>query len=446
MEKLGQVDVVVGLQRGDEGKGRVTDNLAQSGDYAIVGRGRGGANAGHTVFINGVGKLGLHQIPSGIACPGVLNIIGAGTFIDPRRLQTEITDLKNKGVEISEKSLRISHAAQLVLPHCVHLDEVRENGAKAQGSTKTGIAFTASDKYLRNGYRVEVADSYDANELFEIAASSLAEAAENGGQSLSDQQIIEQARGFTASVQALKPFIDDTNSIVVDSLRNGQSVLAEGSQGYWLDIDHGMYPAVTSASTTVGGILDGLGIAPGYIGRVYGAAKLIKSHVGSGPFVTEIFESDLAERLRGKPGEIDSEYGTTTNRQRRVGYFDLVELSNAVTGNGIDNNRNGQPGGELFLTKADHASRFGRSMLVAIAYELGGKKLSRAPASAAQLDNCQPIYEEFPTWGNIKGINRFEDLPFEAQNFIKFVEESLDAPVSQVGTGPEREDMISKAA
>lgn len=427
------VDVIVGLQRGDEGKGRFVDLLASN--YDIVARANGGANAGHTVIPDGQrDHLALHQIPSGVAYPGKLNIIGTGVYLDPRKLIIEIETIKKAGLDISPKNLLISDAAHLVLPHHIVLDELRESGEQAQGSTKSGIAFVAGDKYLREGLRVEAA--FHRNVLYNHALDGLKKVNNQlpDKQRRSVSQLEDEAKSWVEAARSLTDYITDTNEMVNQTLQSGKRVLVEGAQAYWLDINHGMYPAVTSSSTTVSGLLDGLGLSAKYLGKVTGIVKAVKSHVGGGPLVTEIKDPALAAAVRGPLGKKDSEYGVTTKRPRRIGYPDLVELRNAVRVNGID---------ELAISKLDHVSRYGKTVPVATSYTYRDQKRHSAPSSAFALAECTPNYQELKTWQqSLTDVRQYDDLPEEAKKFVELFEEQLGVPVAKIGVGPERSQVI----
>jgi adenylosuccinate synthase len=428
------VDVIVGLQRGDEGKGRFVDLQAEN--YEIIARGNGGANAGHTVVPEGHERIALHQIPSGIAYQDKLNVIGNGVYLDPVRLVDEISNAEKAGLRITPEKLAISDIASLVLPHHILLDESRESGNRQQGSTKSGIAFVASEKYLREGVRVE--DMDDAGALKEIAIEGLAKASNISTGNL-PQDIEEKVRQWLGSLESIKQFVTDTVDLVNHKMDEGHQVLAEGAQAYWLDINHGMYPAVTSSSTTTSGLLDGLGISPKRLGKVTGVAKLTKSHVGGGPFVTETTDPGLIESIRGPEGETDSEYGASTGRPRRVGYPDLVELRNATRTNGVD---------EIILSKMDCAERFGGMISIATAYELNGHFLFMAPSSARELARCTPQYVALPTWPKdaIQQSATYDTVPHQAKTFVDLVENELDTDVSMLGVGPKRNQVISTFA
>lgn len=430
------LDVIIGLQRGDEGKGRFVDLKAI--DYDVVARSNGGSNAGHTV-IPGESEehLALHQVPSGVAYPGKINVIGAGVYLDPERLSQEVAEIRQAGLKVNPDNLKISSSAHLVLPHHKILDERRESSAGAQGSTKAGIAYVAADKYLREGVRFEMIENPAGLEA--RVKAGLKTAYEQTGETdkkTNDTAINEQAAKWLKNALEFKDYMTDTTAFVNHEIREGRSVLAEGAQAFWLDINHGMYPAVTSSSTTATGLLDGLGLAPKHIGKVIGVTKAVKSHVGGGPLVTEIKDEELAATVRGPLGKTDSEYGVTTKRPRRIGYPDLVELRNAIVVNGVD---------EIAISKLDHVPRYGKTVKVAVNYELNGETLKFAPTSAISLNKCKAIYQELPTWQeDISGIRKFEDLPQAAQDFVTMIEKQLEVPVTLIGVGPHRDQVIKK--
>jgi adenylosuccinate synthase len=427
------LDVIVGLQRGDEGKGRFVDLLAV--DYDIVARANGGANAGHTVMPQKGGEsLALHQIPSGVAYPGKLNVIGSGVYLDPIRLIKEMEDIRSCGLEVSPKNLLISLGAHLVLPHHIMQDELREAGKGAQGSTKVGIAYAAGDKYLREGVRVE--SILEATPLYDHVCAGLVRINSQFPKKSqkSDAELAQTAKDWLAAAETLKDYMADTIEGVNSQLSAGKNIIAEGAQAYWLDINHGMYPAVTSSSTTSIGLLDGLGVAPKHLGKVIGVTKSVKSHVGGGPLVTEVTDQKLAERVRGPLGKRDSEYGVTTKRPRRIGFPDIVELRNAIRVNGVD---------EIAISKLDHVRRYGKTVPVAISYTFEDKTLLTAPTSAMALAKCKPNYKEMPTWeADISHIRKYDDLPQEAQDFIELFEAELGVPVTRIGVGPHRDQVI----
>jgi adenylosuccinate synthase len=433
--KSPQVDVVLGLQRGDEGKGRIVDLMAR--DYDIVVRFNGGPNAGHTIAREGSDVLKLHQLPSGIAHPGMLNIVGNGAYVDPIKLLDEIEDVISKGVEVTPENIVVSDIAHLILPHHIKLDELREAGTGGQGSTKSGIAYVASEKYEREGVRAELILDGEA-ELYESALKQLQRVHELWEQAdLPDFDPEKLARDWAEKTVRLAPYIGDTVSLIHEYLDKGSRILAEGAQAFGLDIEHGMYPYVTSSHTTAGGVLNGLGIGARHIGRVIGVAKATKSHVGGGPFVTEIEDAIVDQRVRGEKGSVDAEYGATTGRERRVGYLDLPELLRAILVNGVT---------ELALTKLDAVPRYGDSTKVAILYELDDKELVMAPSSAKRLKQCRPVYsEDLLTWReNISDLRDFTTLPQAAKDYVSFLSERLGVPITTLGVGPEREQVISR--
>jgi adenylosuccinate synthase len=426
------LDVVVGLQRGDEGKGRFVDLIAK--DYSIIARGNGGSNAGHTVVPDTLEPLALHQIPSGISHSGKLNVIGNGVYVDPRRLIGEVEEVKKAGFKISPDNLLISGAAHLVFPHHIGFDALREDGTRAQGSTKSGIAFVAADKYLREGMRFESIATPKL--LYEKAYEGMRQLNSQLPDSVkqTDKELKDIAKDWVKAVETIRPHMTDTVELINDRLDKGEKVLAEGAQAFWLDINHGMYPAVTSSSTTVTGLLDGLGVSPKRLNKVIGVAKSVKSHVGGGPFVTEIKDTKLADSVRGTYGLADSEYGATTKRPRRIGYPDLVELRNSIRINGVD---------ELALSKLDHVPRYGSSIKLATSYSYKGKKRLTAPTSALALENCQPNYLTLKTWSHdISTLKKEADLPAEAIKFINLFEKELGVKITKMGVCTGRQQVI----
>lgn len=426
------VDVVLGLQRGDEGKGRIVDLMAQH--YDVVARFNGGPNAGHTIARDTTDPLRLHQVPSGIAYSHTLNIIGNGAYVDPVKLLAEMEAIVTAAVHVSPKNLFISNTAHLILPHHIKLDELREAGKKGQGTTVAGIAFVGCDKYKREGVRAELI-ACDPKQLYKIVHERLVEANALREQSgLETFDATEEAKQWTMKASELVPYITDTVSMLHGQLQKGANVLAEGAQAFGLDIEHGMYPYVTSSHTTVGGALNGLGIGAGHIGKVVGVAKATKSHVGGGPFVTKISEPGIADKIRGNRGEIDAEYGASTGRERQVGWLDLVELRKAIAVNGVT---------ELALTKLDAIPKCGKTVKIATAYRLNRKTLSQAPSSALDLEACQAEYEQLPTWTvDISNVRHYAELPAEARSLVGFISKQLALPISMIGVGPERDQII----
>ena len=431
------VDVIVGLQRGDEGKGRFVDMLAK--DYQIVARFNGGNNAGHTVVLPNGEKLSLHLIPSGIAYPSVMNVIGNGTLINPLKLVEEIDDLAKKGIKISEANLKISSAAHLILPHHIYDDVIREAGNKKQGSTKSGIAQSAADKALRVGARVELIKN-DPKYLEELVYQGLFEQrkarAEVGLEPI-DERII--AGDFVDKIKVLVELVTDTVFYLNQQLRQQPpaKILAEAAQAFLLDNDDGMYPFTTSSSTTSGGACTGLGIAPSFIGHVTGIAKAIQSHVGDGPFVTEITDPTLLKKLHGDMNAGDAEKGTTTGRIRRLGNIDIPQIRRAQMVNAKADEQ------DMALTKVDWVPRYGDVVPICVAYMRKGKKLVIAPDAAYKLEQSVPVYANLPTWKtDISTIRSFRALPVNAQNYIKFIEDLTGIRISMIGVGPRRDQVI----
>lgn len=432
------VDVIVGLQRGDEGKGRFVDMLAE--EHNIVARFNGGNNAGHTVELPDKRVLKLHLVPSGIAHPDTVNVIGNGTLINPVKLVEEINDIQSKDIEVSENNLKISSAAHLILPNYIFDDEIREAGINRQGSTKSGIAQVASQKAMRTGVRVEMIEDSPKDLYYLVKNALIAQNQLRKEAGLTDIDEEEIALNYIKMAKKLGAYIADTATYLNQELRKETParVLAEGAQAFLLDIDHGMYPYTSSSSTTSGGVPTGLGIAPNYIDKVIGVAKAVHSHVGDGPFVTEITDSAILAKLHGNMNTVDAEYGTTTGRKRRLGYLDIVELRKAIMINGVSS---------IALSKLDWltADRTGNTLPICTSYDMNGQILETAPDSAYKLEQCTPIYEELPAMQeDIQGVREFSDLPENAQNIVKFIEEKTKTPISMIGVGPNRDQVIVK--
>lgn len=430
------VDVIVGLQRGDEGKGRFVDMLAEEHD--IVARFNGGNNAGHTVVLPDGRELALHLVPSGIAHEHTMNVIGNGTLINPVALAEEITTIESKDIEVSRKNLKISSGAHLIMPHHISEDEIREAGSQGQGSTKTGIAQVASFKAMRTGARTELIKNNPDGLLELVYEGLLAQRVLREEAELEpiDERAI--ANEYIAQAKRLGMFITDTVFYLNQELRKDQParVLAEGAQAFLLDIDHGMYPFTTSSSTTAGGVCTGLGISPHYIEKVTGIAKAVQSHVGGGPFVTEITAPELLEEIHSDMSTIDAEKGTTTGRIRRLGYLDLPQIRRAQM-------VNGDGGQEMALSKLDWVPRFGEEIPICVAYARKGKTLEIAPDAAYKLEQSVPIYEYLPSWSeDIQDVRDFDALPTNAQSYIEFLESQTKIPITMIGVGPRRDQVI----
>ncbi len=430
-QKIPNTTIIVGTGYGDEGKGKVIDVL--SGEFDVVCRGQGGANAGHTFTYKGQ-EVNTHQLPSGITNKDKLNVMGHGMFLDPVNLVQEITTVRGLGIEISPQNLAISNTAHVVLPKHKFLDSLRENSTAAQGSTKSGISFVASDKVLRVGLRShEFAKSID--ELTAIAYDGLLQTAAESNVKIddtTDKLFKSQASEFATAAKEIEPYLTNTKILVRETLASGKNILLEGAQAFGLDINHGKYPYVTSSETTSVGVASGVGLNHQQIGKVIGVVKAIPSKVGGGPFVTKIADDKIAELYRGNVKSVDGEFGKTTKRPRDIGYMDLVLLKEAVAINGID---------EIALTKADVLNKEPYTN-IATAYSIDGKETTTLPSSAEELSRAEPIYHKMPTGGDIKGVTKFENLNQEIQNIIEFIEDFVGVPVTIIGTGPAGADTI----
>jgi adenylosuccinate synthase len=368
-----------------------------------------------------------------------MNVIGNGTLVDPVALVDEISDIRSKGLEVSPHNLMISSASHLILPHHIYDDEIREAGTGHQGSTKSGIAQVASYKALRTGARTEMI-KHNPEGLLTLVSEGLAaqrQLRQEAGLEPIDEDAV--AENFIRRAERIGEFVTDTVFHLNMELRKDKParVLAEGAQAFLLDIDHGMYPYTTSTSTTAGGVCSGLGIATSYIDKVTGIAKAIQSHVGGGPFVTEVTEPELLARLHGDMTKIDAELGTTTGRIRRLGYMDLPQIRRAQMVNAELNKQ------EMALTKLDWVPRFGEAIPICVAYVRKGKTLEIAPDAAYKLEQSEPVYEHLEGWQeDIQDVRSFGDLPTNAQNFVKFIEDQTGVPITMVGVGPKRDQVI----
>ena len=420
--------VVVGSQWGDEGKGKIVDWLSERAD--IVARFQGGHNAGHTLVIDGtVYKLSL--LPSGIVREGKISVIGNGVVIDPWALLAEIETLHNQGVAISPENLKIAENAVLILPVHQDLDAARESAASEGskiGTTKRGIGPAYEDKVARRGVRL--------GDLLhpERFASKLKTVMELHNFQLTQyyktdaidyQTVYDQAMTMA---EQLKPMIADVTGMLHDSREAGKNILFEGAQGSLLDIDHGTYPFVTSSNTTAGGTATGSGFGPLYLDYVLGITKAYTTRVGSGPFPTEL-HCEIGQYL----GEKGHEFGTTTGRSRRCGWFDAVALRQAVRINSISG---------ICLTKLDVLDGL-EEVNICVAYINADGTDAGIPMHADDFENITPVYETMPGWTDVTvGAQRIEDLPQAARNYINRIEELTGAPVDVVSTGPDRVETI----
>ncbi|MFB0534583.1 MAG: adenylosuccinate synthase [Anaerolineae bacterium] len=417
--------VVVGAQWGDEGKGKVTDLLAEQAQ--VVVRYQGGNNAGHTVVV-GQQTLKLHLIPSGIHRPGVLCVIGNGLVVDPRALVAEMDELEANGLDTA--GLRISANAHLVMPYHLMLDGIEEErrGGKSIGTTRRGIGPTYTDKMARYGLRVQ--DLLDMA-VFEEKLSQALEQKNALLTAVYSKEPLEMGsilKEYEACAERLRPHIVDASLLVHEALIQGQNVLFEGAQGTLLDIDHGTYPFVTSSSPVSGGACTGVGIGPRHIDGVIGVSKAYTTRVGAGPFPTE-----LSDAVGDHLVEVGREYGTTTGRRRRCGWFDGVILGYAARVNGLTG---------LALTKLDVLSGLPR-LKICVGYEYNGQVLKELPYQGTVLAGCQPIYEEMDGWTEeISGARAYDELPPQARAYVARLEKLTGVPIDIISVGPEREQTI----
>jgi adenylosuccinate synthase len=417
--------VIVGAQWGDEGKGKIVDWLTESAD--VVARGQGGNNAGHTVIVEGM-KFVLHLIPSGILWPGKLCVVGNGVVMDPIALLGEIDSLLKDGIAVSPDNLRISLRAHLVLPYHKGLDVGRENslGSKKIGTTGRGIGPAYGDKIDRTGLRLAdllQPDAFAEDYAAKVSANNvLLEAA-----GLDPIDFESTCKELLAAAERLRPHAVDGTALLHEVMAEGKSILFEGAQGTYLDIDHGTYPFVTSSNTTSGGCNTGTGVPPTKIQRVVGVAKAYTTRVGEGPFVTE--NAEFSNRMHG----MGREFGATTGRKRRCGWLDAVLLRHSVMVNGIT---------DFAVTNLDGLDGID-PVRICTAYELDGERITLPPATTRQFERCEPIYEEMPGWPEpITEVRSIPGLPTEAQKFLARVEELTEAPITMVGIGPEREQTL----
>ena len=414
--------VVVGTQWGDEGKGKITDFLSEKAEY--VARYQGGDNAGHTIQFGGE-TYKLHLIPSGIFSPEKLCIIGNGVVVNPKSLVTELAYLHERN--ITTDNLRISDRAHVILPYHIELDRLQEEakGDKKIGTTIKGIGPAYMDKAARVGIRI--ADLLD-REVFEERLRLNLEDKNRQFTKLYDanpmnfEEIFEEYYEYG---QQIKQYVCDTSVLLNDALDNGKRVLFEGAQGVMLDIDQGTYPFVTSSNPLAGGVTIGSGVGPSKVTKVVGVCKAYTSRVGDGPFPTELFD-EIGSRIR----EVGREYGTTTGRPRRVGWFDSVVMRHSKRVSGITN---------LCLNSIDVLTGLD-TVKICVAYRKpNGEEISHYPASLVELGQCEPVYEELPGWTeDITGCRTLDELPIEAQNYVRRVSELVGVKISTFSVGPDR--------
>ncbi len=430
------VTIVIGSQWGDEGKGKVVDLLAPEMD--VVARYQGGANAGHTIaWDDGASthQFVLHLVPSGIFHPATTCVIGNGVVIDPVALIEEIRTIKELGVEV-EGRLLISHNAHLIMPYHKAVEQARERyrDAGAIGTTGRGIGPAYVDKFARTGIRV--VDLLDRDVLRRKLRDAIDEknALLRGvydAETLDVDAIIDE---YVAFDRAIDPFVKNTTEYLNAALKDGKRVLAEGAQGSLLDVDFGTYPFVTSSHPTAGGCCTGLGVPPTAVDRVIGIVKAYSTRVGNGPFPTEL-DGDpqrdaegVGQRLR----DVGHEYGATTGRPRRCGWLDLVALRYTATLNGFT---------DLAVTKLDVLAGL-EELKVCTRYRIDGKLTDRFPNDLATLSRAEPVYQSFPGFGDVTGAETVDALPADARDYLAFVSDFLDVPITTVSTGPKRAETL----
>ena len=420
------VTVIVGTQWGDEGKGKVIDYLAK--DCDIVARYQGGANAGHTVITNNK-KYIFHLIPSGILYPDKICILGNGVVVDPAALFSEISNLKKEGVKLNKRFF-ISENSHLTLPYHKLLDQIedKKRGRGKLGTTGRGIGTTYTDKYARLGIRViDFLNEKVFREKLRVSLKLknylLKEYYEEKIYSL--EKILREYRLYRKKI---KGYVIDTSLYLNQAIRKGKNILAEGAQGTFLDIDFGTYPYVTASNPIAGGGSTGLGIGPTKIDNVVGVAKAYTTRVGKGPFPTE-FKDEFGEKIR----RLGNEFGATTGRPRRCGWFDAVLVKQAAMINGLSS---------LAITKLDVLNSLNK-IKIAVGYRYRGRKISQFPNSFEVFSHCQPVYEEVPGWKNsLSGIKKYRDLPKRTKDYLKKIEELTEVKISLISTGPQRQDTI----
>lgn len=420
---------LVGTQWGDEGKGKVTHLIADQMDMVV--RYSGGNNAGHTVIV-GQETFRLHLLPAGVLYPHIVPVIGPGVVVDPAVLLDEMDALSARGV--SPERLLISGNAHLIMPYHRELDRVTERrlGKLKLGTTKRGIGPAYADKASRIGIRVQDLQDpkiFAAKLDINMREKNLLLTKIYGRLPMKIDSILEEYLGFA---DRLAPYITDTVAAVHSALDAGKNVLFEGAQGTMLDLDHGSYPFVTSSNPIAGGLCAGAGVGPHAIQRIIGVTKAYCTRVGEGPFPTEDLGADgLRLVTRGK------EFGTTTGRQRRAGWFDAVTGRYAARLNSLT---------ELFLTKIDVLSEFD-TVKIGVGYEYAGEKFEIFPPHQTIFHKATPIYEELPGWKqDIGGARTWDDLPLEAQNFVRRIEELVDVPVTDISVGAEATETVSRRA
>lgn len=419
--------VVLGAQWGDEGKGKMTDYLAE--EAQVIVRFQGGNNAGHTVEV-GDKQYKLHLIPSGILYDKKLNIIGNGVVVDPKALFTEIDYLEGEGVKVTPEKLIVSDRAHVIMPYHKTLDKLKEKarGKNDIGTTGKGIGPCYTDKFERSGIRVcdlinenifkeKLKENIDSKNQYIVKVL--------GGEELNYNEILSE---YIELAKRLKPYVQDTSVRLYDEIKQDKTVLFEGAQGMLLDIDYGTYPYVTSSNTTACGVASGSGIGPTMVTNAVGIAKAYTTRVGKGPFPTEL-DNEIGEWIREK----GHEYGVTTGRSRRCGWLDAVILNTTVRVSGLTS---------LCVTKIDTLAGL-EKLKICVGYKFNDKVIDYFPASLDDLEKCEPIYEEFDGWGEeVARARSYDELPENAKKYLTRIEELTGTKISIIGVGPRRDQTI----
>jgi adenylosuccinate synthase len=421
--------VVVGVQWGDEGKGKVIDVLAEEADILV--RYQGGNNAGHTVIVEGEEFI-FHLVPSGLLHPGKVGLLGNGVVIDPEALVEEMDRLRARGIDV-ERAVKISDQAHLIFPYHKRIDAARESASAGRlGTTRRGIGPCYMDKVARTGIRVaDLAhpESFAKKLALNVEEKNRLLQAIYHEEPVSYEQIHARYRDFG---KILAPHVVSASRFLRDAMASGKRIVFEGAQGTMLDIDYGTYPFVTSSNATAGGVCTGAGVPPTAIGRILGVVKAYTTRVGEGPLPTE-FSDDLMQRIRTK----GKEFGATTGRPRRCGWFDAVVARYAVWVNGCDS---------IAVTKLDVLDEM-ETIQLCVGYRDGSRQVEDFPADIETLKRCTPVYETFSGWrSDTSTAERFEDLPKPAQVYLRRIEQLLAVPISLISTGSGREQVFKTAA
>ncbi|WP_418223715.1 adenylosuccinate synthase [Clostridium isatidis] len=419
--------IVLGAQWGDEGKGKMTDFLAESSD--VIVRFQGGNNAGHTVIV-GENEYKLHLIPSGVLYKDKLNIIGNGVVLDPKAFFEELDYLEKAGIKVSPEQLIVSDRANVIMPYHKVLDKLKEEarGKNNIGTTGKGIGPCYTDKAERSGIRVcDLINPVVLKEKLKetiVSKNDIITKVYNG-EELNFDTIYEE---YVELGKRLKSFVADSSVRIYDAIKSGKKVLFEGAQGMLLDIDYGTYPFVTSSNTTAGGVCSGVGIGPTMISGAVGVAKAYTTRVGKGPFPTEL-DNETGEWIRQKGGE----FGVTTGRARRCGWLDLVILKTSARVSGLT---------DLVVTKIDTLAGLDK-IKVCVGYKFEDKVIDYFPASLEDLAKCEPIYEEFEGWDDsVADARSYDEIPENAKKYLKRIEKFTGVPISIVSVGPKRDQTI----